>query len=670
MNSLDEQYEKNKFILRSKQLFNTIVKYRYMIALIIFIFLFIFKVNGSSVDCWNNYIDGGQKTSIVAGKSRAIRSDEWDVLLPIYLSQVHSQIPFQINNQLVTTSGQNVLITMGAPIKDIYSIAKPLHWGILFLGAEYGISWYWNLKLILIILLSFELCMIITKGNKVISFLGSFWIAFSPAVQWWFVQHVGDNVLYFEAIVVSFYYFLRYFNRIGLKILFAALFALSCVGYVTPLYPPLQITFGFLCIIMMLLIFTDFRQKIKIKKLDVIIISCVAIFIILMLVHLYMIMKDAISLMNNTAYPGKRVITGGGSYPYGIVSYLTNVFLPYGRFESMWNKIPGVDNQCELSSFYNFLPAVLFAFPIFIKNRFRSSSFKYGIAFLFFSLFFLVFSYYSIMPVSVAKVTLLSYVTGPRAILAYTFSAMLLSIWALAEIVRLGAIKRNYAIIASVVVAIIYFIAVRSIGITDYRLKSYDVIILVMCILSYLLLRAKQYVFSVVMIVVILESGATVNPINIGTGVLTKSTIAKEIQQVTKNDTNAMWMGVDNESEELGVLGTLIYANGAKSLGGINNYPDYKKWSAIDPSKKYSNIYNRSAHITFEIVQTNTDFKLIADNCFRVNININDIKKLNAKYIVSNKNLEEYNNSNIAFKPLFKRDNKNYTIYEVIYHNS
>lgn len=670
MSILDRQCNNNILVIRLKRFFNLVLKYRYLIASIIFILLVVFKVNYSSVDWWNNYIDGGGKTSIVAGKARAIRSDEWEVLLPIYLSQVNSPNPFQIINPLVTTSGQNVLITMGAPIKDIYTISKPLHWGILFLEPEYGISWYWNLKIILIILLSFELCMIITKGNKAISFLGTFWIAFSPGLQWWFVQHVGDNVLYFEAIVVSFYYFLRYFSKPGLKILFAILFALSSVGYVTPLYPPFQITFGFLCIIMMLLIFTDYRKKIKFRKSDILIIICTFAFIILMLIHLYLNMKDAIPLMNNTAYPGKRFNTGGGANPYGIISYLTNIFLPYEKFNNMWATLSTEANQCELSSFYNFLPAVLLAFPIFIKRRGKSATFKYGVAFLVYSLFFLLFSYCSFMSVFIAKITLLSYVTGGRAILAYTFSAMLLSIWALAEILRSGAIKRIQGIIISGIVMIAYFIGVRWLGITDYRLKYYVVIILVMTLLSYLLLRAHRYVFSAIMIVIIVVSGATVNPINIGTGVLTKSTISKEIQTVRKSNPNAMWIAVDNDYEVSGALGTLIYANGARSLAGINNYPDYSKWLLIDPTKKYSNIYNRSAHITFQIVESKTNFQLITDSVFRVNININDIKKLNIKYIVSSKNLEQYNNSNETFKAIFPRDNKNYTIYEVIYHKS
>lgn len=647
-----------------KKFFNVFIKLRYFIALIIFIVLVAFKINGSSIGIWNNYIEGG-KTSIVAGKARSIRSDEWEVLLPIYMSQSNSSIPFQVDNSSVTTSGQNVLITMGAPIRDIYSIAKPLHWGILFLGLEYGISWYWNLKIILIILLSFELCMIITKENRLVSVLGTFWIAFSPAVQWWFVQHVGDNVLYFEAIVVSFYYMLKYFNRIGLKVLFTVLFALSCVGYVTPLYPPLQVSFGFLSIIIMVLIFTDFKEKIKIKKLDIFILVGAVIFIVIMLFHLYMLMKDAFSLMNNTVYPGKRATNGGGAYPYGLVGYLTNVFIPYERLDGLWTGLSGVVNQCELSSFYNFLPMILLALPLFIIRRYKCKAFKYGIAFLFFSIFFAIYAYYPILPYSVARITMLSYVTGVRAILAYTFSAMLLSIWAFAEMMRIGRAKRRFASIVSVIVFIFYFVSLRSLGIDDYRLKYYIVVILVITLLGYLLLRVHKYAFSSIMLILILISGITVNPINLGITTLTKSKLSIEIQQVKSKDPDANWMPVSDDVS--GALGVLAYSNGVKSLGGINNYPDYKKWLAIDPKKQYANIYNRSAHITFSVVNTKTNFKLVTYSVFKVNINVDDIEKLNVKYIITNENLDNYNNGNVTFKQLFSRDSKNNTIYEVNY---
>lgn len=641
-----------------KRFFNAILKYRYLIAAVIFLLLVLLKVNGSSVDIWKNYIDNSGKETIVAGTAKDIRSDEWEVLLPVYLSQLNSNTPFSIINPSITTSGQNILITMGAPVKDIYTISKPLHWGFMLLGPDRGLAWYWNMKLILIILLSYELCMIITKGNKQISFLGSIWIAFSPAVQWWFAQHVGDNVLYFEAIVVTFYYFLYYFDKLPLKILFASLFALSCVGYVIPLYPPIQITFGFLCLILMALIFTDFRGKIQFKKSDILIVVCTFSFIIFMLVHLYLIIKDVIPLMSHTVYPGKRVSAGGDGSVYGSFSYLFNIILPY--------KNMGFSNQCELSSFYNFLPAVILVLPLFIKRK--VSSLKYGIAFSVYSVFFVFYAKFSFVPFFVSKITLLSYVTGDRAFIAYAFSAMLLSIWALAELFRSGAVNRNYGIAVSALVTVVYFSAVKVMGIKGSEFKYCFVIIIIFVILNYLFLRGYKWMFSTIMALIILASGATVNPINIGSGLLLKSNISDEIQFIRKSDTDAMWMGVDaDEADGLAVLDVLIYANGAKTVGGINNYPDYAKWSLLDPGRKYDYVYNRSAHITFEIVNTNTNFVSTGTNTCRVNINVNDIRKLKVKYILSNKNLEQFNNKNVTFKARFAKDNRNYTVYQVSY---
>lgn len=648
----------NTCVSKVKSFSNKILRYRYFIAAIVFLLLVFFKVNGSSVDFWSNYIDNSGKTSVVEGTAKGIRSDEWAVLLPVYLSQINSSTPFSIINPLITTSGQNVLITMGAPVKDIYTISKPLHWGFMLFGADRGLAWYWNMKLILIILLSYELCMIITKGNKQVSSLGSIWIAFSPAVQWWFVQHVGDNVLYFEAIVVTFYYFLKYFNKLGLKILFAGLFALSCVGYVTPFYPPVQVPFGFLCIIMMILIFGDFREKIQIKKSDILIAGCTITFIILMLVHLYLIIKDALPLMNHTVYPGKRISTGGDGPVYGSFDYLLNIILPF--------KGVSLDNPCELSSFYNFLPAVLLVMPVFIKHK--VSSLKYGIAFSIYSVFFALYAHYSFIPAFISKITLLSYVTGVRAFLAYAFAAMLLSIWALAELWRSGDVNRIYGIIVAAAVTVVYFSAVKIIGISGNEFKYSVAAIIIFVILNYLFVRGYKRIFSASMIIIILVSGATVNPINIGSGLLLKCNIASEIQFIKKSEPDAVWMGLDaDENDGLAILDVLIYANGAKTIGGINNYPDYAKWSLIDPSGKYSYIYNRSAHITFQIVNNNTNFTAIGKNAFRVNINVNDIKKFNVKYILSNKNLEQYNNENVTFKARFARDNRNYTVYEVSY---
>lgn len=62
----------------------------------------------------------------------------------------------------------------------------------------------------------------------------------------------------------------------------------------------------------------------------------------------------------------------------------------------------------------------------------------------------------------------------------------------------------------------------------------------------------------------------------------------------------------------------------------------------IDPEEKYSNIYNRYAHINADISENETAFQLLQADLFKVNLNQNDIGKLNVSYISSDKYLNQY----------------------------
>lgn len=304
--------------------FKTVIRFRYLIALVIFIVLVLAQVNGSSIGIWNQIFH--TPSTVVAGKPRAIRSDEWRVQTPYFLSQQSSG--YSVVNPNVSTSGQNMILSYGSPVWDISTLAKPLNWGFLLFGPSYGLAWYWNMKILLLILLSYELCMILTKRNMLISAMGAFWIAFSPAVQWWFMQHVCDIVFYMEAMVVTFYYFFYFHERFRIKIGFALLFGLSCVGYVLTIYPGIQIPLGYLALLLMILILLDFRKKIPLKISDVLIAAGTAAFIIIMLVHVFLISKDAILATLNTSYPGKRISNGGEGFSFSFYAFLTNLFLP------------------------------------------------------------------------------------------------------------------------------------------------------------------------------------------------------------------------------------------------------------------------------------------------------------------------------------------------------
>ena len=127
-----------------------IIKWRYVVALIVFILCVIFKVHGSSINEYNrlfaNY-DEYARESVLMGESRAIRSDEWLVHTPYYMSQAYNG--FGKSSEQVSMEGQDMIVGYNAPVADITLLAKPFTWGYMLLGNEYGLSWCWCSKLIL-----------------------------------------------------------------------------------------------------------------------------------------------------------------------------------------------------------------------------------------------------------------------------------------------------------------------------------------------------------------------------------------------------------------------------------------------------------------------------------------------------------------------------------------
>lgn len=631
------------------------IKYRYLLALILFIILTVCKVNGSSIGFWEQYVPPNARSSVLAGKARGVRSDEWLVQTPYYLAQGNSSTPYSVMNPNITMSGQNMIVSYGAPVWDISTLAKPLLWGFLLFGPSYGLAWYWNLKLLLMLLLSFELCMMLTRRNALVSFLGGFWIAFSPAIQWWFMQHVGDIVFYMEAMVVLFYTFFRYFDRPAAKIACAAGFGLSFVGYVLTFYPALQVPLGYLTILLLGLVFFGFRKKVSFSYKDWILIGCACAVSLGILLHVYLISKDAIATIAHTTYPGHRVSTGGEGMPYSVNAFLTNLFLPF-------KDVPAVlANNCESSSFFNFFPAVLLAMPFLVKYHARHL--RVGISLSVFSALCLVYNYVHV-PVWFAKITLLSYVTY-RIGLVFAFSALLLSVWVLSELSRLAVSRRMspwLAGICSAGIAVFYFLSVYETQLKAYlRLRYYIAFILVLLVLNYLLLRGMKWLFSVIMFGVVMVSGITVNPVNIGVGSLFNNALSTEVGKIRKSDPNAFWLTSNM------VMGNFLTANGVKDLDGTNFYPDMKKWSLLDVQGKDTAVYNRYAHIQVELTPNQTTLKNITPDLVQVEMNVDDLRKWNVKYYLSSSALESFDTAQVQFVRVTPQAVDGYYIYQTVY---
>lgn len=627
-----------------------IIKFRFIIGFFIFLIFVIFKVNGSSIGYWNEVFPDSYNQSEsrepLVGKYRPVRSDEWLVQTPFYLAQSEDGMP--VHNSSLSNDGQNMILNYNAPVKDISIIGKPFNWGYLFLKSDRALSWYWGSKIVGLVLISFEACLIITKGRKYLSLLGSAWITLSPAIQWWFMQHIGDLAFFTLAIFVAFTYYLSESSSKRKKIAMLTLFTSSCIGFVLVIYPPVQVPMAYFLIIMFIATLAQKWCSINLKTFDYVAIAISLIIIMAILAHVFIISFDSLKLSLNTAYPGKRVSVGGGMHLTDLFGYLTNWLIPYRGIT--------FSNNCEVSNYFSFLPIVIILAPYWMyKNKDKDFI---GIGLLLSSLLFLIWSFVK-FPTFFAHITLLSYVTSGRAIVCVGFFAMLATIWLFSKL-QADNLSWKIKSIALILMIAFYYIVLWSNQISSYfgqNWKIFTFVFFSLLTLCFLEKRLKLF-FYIGMFGLIIISGAIVNPINIGIGAVTNSQVSHEVKMIQKESPNAKWVGMQQSYNYLPALGV-------KTFNSVNFSPNLKTWHKLDPSKQFENIYNRYAHVNVEFVNHQTTFQLNQADMFTVFINVNQVKSLGIKYICTISNLDDLNNDNVQFKQVTKADQSGWKIYEV-----
>ncbi|MDT2675563.1 hypothetical protein P7D92_00995 [Enterococcus dongliensis] len=647
----EEAYERtNPF----KWMIDQIIRFRYLIGLIFLILIVALNLNGSSIGSWDKIVSerSDNKTSdVIFGENREVRSDEWMVQTPFYFSQAESDYP--VVNKQYGKEGQNMIIAYNSPVKDWTVIGKPFNWGFLFLGKERGLSFYWGFKIIGMLLLSFEMVMILTKRNKYLSLLGSFWLTFSPAIQWWFMQHVGDLIFFTLAIMVASYHYIANHEKKLLRLFMMGLIVINGIGFVLVLYPAHQVPLVYLIVFWLLGTLIHFRKELVLDIWDLPIIIGGLGIIGLVLFHFYNTSKDAIDATLNTIYPGRREASGGGRPPSDYFYFLTNWKLPFADF-----KFHGTNNG-EVASYFNLFPLTVLLSPFIIFTKQGKEEKYLGAILGLFCCFMFGWTFFGYSH-SIAKVLMLSYVTSTRGLVTLGFGSVLLSLWMIHfiwEYVRVpGWVK---LIFLGLILALANHSLVTSVmGLYFNRFEMLMTLIVFALILFSLLFKLKK-IFLLTMSLVVLASGIFVNPVVHGTGAIDKKTLAEEIVRIKKEDPEAVWL-----SE--GDLYNFTPALGVNTINSVRFYPDMKLWHKIDPKHKHEKIYNRYAHTRAFITADKTKFYLDRPDNFTVNINFTDCKKLGIKYVISNRPLQDYNPLNYAqFEQIYGPDEDKWSIYQL-----
>ncbi|MBP3810463.1 MAG: hypothetical protein ILA15_07010 [Clostridiales bacterium] len=609
-----------------------VFKYRYAVALCMFVICVVLRINGSSIG-YLIKLTGMPDTDVIFGLSRTIRSDEYAVFTPMTWSQYYGDSPFSYFSSIIRATKTDVFIEYGQPIKSLLMVFRPFQLGYLFLPIEYGMSFFWIGRLIALFMVSFEFGRIITDDNRRISVLYALMVSFAPAVQWWFAINGFVEMLFFMQLsIIAFNTYLKS-SSILKKTVCALIIAVCAGGYVLSMYPAWMIPLAYVLLVLIVWTYLQNRKKYTFNRKEIIPIAISLLILVLSAIYVYKQSGETIEIISSTVYPGKRNNSGGG-----------DVIRFFNSFNNIW--YPFIDgatyeNTCESALFISLFPlGIIFyiKYLLSIKKNDLLCTLLLAVSVFLGCYCFVGF------PGIISKITMMSMSFSSRAMVILSFNDLLLFVRSvyLCEKHKV-AFGRMLSIVFAVILSLIMTVISYRINPAYFRIRMLIVQFLLFGAIVYFISRGLtnekvRKTGSVLIALTILISGLLVNPIRMGVDSVQNAPVMLEIRELVNNDPDGVWI-----IEGWGFpLNNLLIMEGAKTINSTNVYPQLELWESVDDGSDDSDIYNRYAHIMInrDNEGLNDEFVLNNPDVFTVSLTDEEICSLGVDYIFTNKLFE------------------------------
>ncbi|WP_392887988.1 hypothetical protein [Eubacterium limosum] len=633
------------------KLYQWIFSYRYWIALVILIFMAVNQYNSSSIAMFDQYIQKGQGSEYVEpilGTPRAIRSDEWLVGTPDRLSAQYGDNAYsQYNYILRATKTPN--IANGNMYFNYSSLANPFTIAIFLFGQSYGQSVLWYGVIILTFLVSIEMCMIISKKNKLVSVMGATIIVFSGYYQWWLPV---TWILGSQASIVCGYHFINTKKR-SFRVLLGIGLGISLAYFITILYPAWQVPVSYLFLGILIWIIWENKNRIKqLDKCDWFILICSIIFAISLVIAYLIANVDYVNGITTTVYPGNRVSTGGGGAYKKLFWWFYNpLFVMPGK---------NFANPSEAGAFMSFFPIpLLLSLWYLVKERQKDLFTIMLLIVTFFLGTYVVVGW----PEILAKVTLMSYSPSARAVDVLMFTQVYLLISVLSRFKESKKIpKLLFGGVIGATLPIYIVFNIEQFPEVGIPMKSIVFLSCFFCIITTgIVFRFSKNTKNKIIILLTIFAfltGAFVHPIQKGFDAIYSKPVAKQIEIITKENPEDKWMAIANNL----VYQQFLVACGAPTINSVNIMPNLELWKKLDPNGIYNDVYNRYAHVVIELTDKETWFELVQADYFIIHLSYKDIPLTGVSFIYSDKVLNS--NEYVEFENLYN-ENGSY-LYKVL----
>ena len=608
-----------------------------LILLVLYIVLSSLKIHTSNIGNWDTFFGLPSSESVIAGKPRFIRMDEWMIGTPTLLGQY--EMGFPLKNE--SNGGGNSAVICGLPIKDISSVLRPAHWPFFVFDLVTAFAFYWNFNNIFFFIISmFLLFMLLTKNNFWLSVAGSLLVFLAPAVQWW-SYGIATEMMYLNGMVIGFFYLL-YARKPWMTVLASIVLMICAFSFLSFLYPPFQVPLVYLYLAIVIGHFIKEKKIALIKERWLMKLSITAIALIALgffLFHYQQIAKDTISMMLNTVYPGRRFSTGGNLIDGKLFADFFSMFMTDTHTPKKW------ENICEVSGAILFFPMVFYGLFFYYFKYKRTDPLLNSLSiFIIASLIYVIAGF----PTFLSKITLFSMSPSFRTLpLIGIGNYVLLICYLGSNKIEVKNSKFRWIEFGILAVATLLFIRMISSYInkvTDNFFTSSEVnVVTILVLLSYLLIRYKDFRFVkpalglVLGIMVISQAG--VNPLTKGLAPILENPLRQATAEIHKEDPDAGWALFGNAR-----FTHLVKSTGSNIMNGVKYVPPLEMMKTLDPQGINDSVYNRYAWVSMKKIvlpqtdtvifrKTNQDgYIIFMDPCSP------RLKQLNVKYFIYDHN--------------------------------
>ncbi len=267
-----------------KKPFHSLKYWIYPILILFFILLLSsLEINGSSVEIFRGRILSTEERDpdSLFGRPRAIRSDQYLVTLPMFISQ-------DINNEATINTdlgeGTNV-ITQNIPSRNIFTIFRPTYIPFfLSNNSAFSYSFSWWAEMGLLLVGAYLLLLELTKKNLLLSIAGSLLFLMTPFTQWW----NQTNIIAWISIGIFFALNILKEQSWWKSSLYGLGLAYSIITFALFLYPAFQVPVAYVAIAIALGFcisnWKDIKKSLKISVPVILLSALVGIFFILLFI--------------------------------------------------------------------------------------------------------------------------------------------------------------------------------------------------------------------------------------------------------------------------------------------------------------------------------------------------------------------------------------------------